>query len=603
MSFLHLNNPPTDNRAALARQALTKSLDSLDSKINCLRDRLSTLSLEQRRLYASLESCRGLLSPIRRLLPEILQEIFCHCLPTAHNAVMSAEEAPLLLGRVCSRWRRVAHSTPELWASIHIVATIPPHPSSPEVRQAIALRHAVAVWLSRSGTLPLSISLISFDFDHLLCGSMTAYQTRPYFDLVAHYAHRWRSIHFTVYRFHWVEFFDRFDASEVPLLESLHINSYNNPAPQDIIPTMSKPNSILRAPRLHALSIPSYSKDIPKLGIQLQNFTGLSIKDSYLLPPREIVKILGHCPNLRTCAISTWSPPSRLGGHAPSPVEPIVAVVIPKLESLAVSGGTSIRRYTNQLLKTLVTPALRHLSIPLPPQPAGSATSEPDDICGSLSSFLRHLIDPLEELQLKSRTLAPRSIADILSLVPGLKRLSFSGCRTSSRAIQEEALPSPRAHDFVLAQLTPGNDWGGICGSQPDDQYSRTPTSLCPKLEVLHYMNAEFLDNEFLDFLRSRTIDHRQHSVSHIRMVSVHFHRREQDSAKEMDLDLRRGIEALERKTGVRVDCRYNISRPTPGPRPLQPIIMTYSPFDGLPPTVPSYQASGTGSGYHYLGF
>ncbi|KAF9444239.1 hypothetical protein P691DRAFT_677985, partial [Macrolepiota fuliginosa MF-IS2] len=171
-----------------------KSLDSVDSKINCLRDRLSTLSLEQRQLRASLESYKGLLSPIRRLHPEILQEVFCHCLPITHNAVMSATEAPLVLGRVCSRWRRIAYSTPELWASIHIVIIIPPRPSSCQAQQAIALQHAVAVWLSRSGTLPLSISLVDPDlYPHQPQSPTTAMndQIRSYLDLIAPYAHRW----------------------------------------------------------------------------------------------------------------------------------------------------------------------------------------------------------------------------------------------------------------------------------------------------------------------------------------------------------------------------------------------------------------------------
>ncbi|KAF9444965.1 hypothetical protein P691DRAFT_676615, partial [Macrolepiota fuliginosa MF-IS2] len=122
MLLFRTNNSPTDNESALARNALAKSLGSInliDNEISHFQDRLETLSLEQQQLYASLETYRGSLAPVRRLFPEILQEVFYHCLPTAHNAVMSATEAPLLLGRVCSQWRRVAYSTPKLWASIH----------------------------------------------------------------------------------------------------------------------------------------------------------------------------------------------------------------------------------------------------------------------------------------------------------------------------------------------------------------------------------------------------------------------------------------------------------------------------------------------------
>ncbi|KAJ7115384.1 hypothetical protein C8R44DRAFT_629399, partial [Mycena epipterygia] len=58
---------------------------------------------------------RALISPMRALPPEILQEIFMACLPQRHNAIMHADHAPLLLGRVCSDWRTISISTAILW--------------------------------------------------------------------------------------------------------------------------------------------------------------------------------------------------------------------------------------------------------------------------------------------------------------------------------------------------------------------------------------------------------------------------------------------------------------------------------------------------------
>ncbi|KAF9447522.1 hypothetical protein P691DRAFT_671371, partial [Macrolepiota fuliginosa MF-IS2] len=299
---LATNDPPTDGEAALIRKAYTRSLDnikSIDNEITRLQDRLTALSLEQRRLGVSLEMRRSLLSPARRLLPEILQEIFCHCLPTAHNAVMSVREAPLILGRVCGQWRQIAYSTPKLWASIHIVAVLP-DTSSPSQKLAIALRYAISAWLSRSGVLPLSISLAIRVFDPYPSFGVTPpkrnNRVRPYLNLIAPYAHRWLSINFSIYDFDWAEFFDRFHASEVPLLENLEIDGFvEDITSQDI--SLSGANSILHAPRLHVLSIPWDTNRILELGIQWQKITGLDLGGS---PVQTVIKVLRSCPNLRT---------------------------------------------------------------------------------------------------------------------------------------------------------------------------------------------------------------------------------------------------------------------------------------------------------------
>ncbi|KAJ7646476.1 hypothetical protein FB45DRAFT_712843, partial [Roridomyces roridus] len=48
------------------------------------------------------DSHTALVSYPRRLPVDIVREIFVACLPAHRNAVMSAQEAPLLLSRICS---------------------------------------------------------------------------------------------------------------------------------------------------------------------------------------------------------------------------------------------------------------------------------------------------------------------------------------------------------------------------------------------------------------------------------------------------------------------------------------------------------------------
>ncbi|KAF8233332.1 hypothetical protein L208DRAFT_1120976, partial [Tricholoma matsutake] len=57
---------------------------------------------------------RALLSGAHRLPLELVQKMFFNCPPTDRNAVMSFTEPPLILGRICSSWRQIALSTPQL---------------------------------------------------------------------------------------------------------------------------------------------------------------------------------------------------------------------------------------------------------------------------------------------------------------------------------------------------------------------------------------------------------------------------------------------------------------------------------------------------------
>lgn len=103
----------------------------------------------------SIANLRSLLSPIRRLPPEILTEIFQYCLPPDKFIRPSPYEAPLLLTHVCSAWRNACLANPLLWRSLEITngtGTLDMN----HRRNVSALTH---MWFSRAGTCPLSFSV------------------------------------------------------------------------------------------------------------------------------------------------------------------------------------------------------------------------------------------------------------------------------------------------------------------------------------------------------------------------------------------------------------------------------------------------------------
>ncbi|KAJ6602106.1 hypothetical protein B0H10DRAFT_1757678, partial [Mycena sp. CBHHK59/15] len=90
-------------------------LKCLDDEITYLQKALEKLTEEHDRLGAYVDTHKALISPVRQLPLDILQEIFVACIPTHRNCVMHATEVPVLLGRICSSWRIISLSTPRLW--------------------------------------------------------------------------------------------------------------------------------------------------------------------------------------------------------------------------------------------------------------------------------------------------------------------------------------------------------------------------------------------------------------------------------------------------------------------------------------------------------
>jgi hypothetical protein len=170
-SYLRTNYAPTsqekDAIEALCADPL-RDIQRLDEEINKLQEEMARLLQRREELQTFVDDHRMLLSPIRQLSPEVLQRIFLECVtadlhPIYHAEyypVMLAAQAPMLLGRVCSAWRRIGYGTAELWNVLHIAI---PNPEKCEADRLLATLRLEALkdWLGRTGSLPLHISLFA----------------------------------------------------------------------------------------------------------------------------------------------------------------------------------------------------------------------------------------------------------------------------------------------------------------------------------------------------------------------------------------------------------------------------------------------------------
>ncbi|TDL18135.1 hypothetical protein BD410DRAFT_793627 [Rickenella mellea] len=126
---------------------------------------------------------------IQILAPEILSEIFQYCFPEDdyRRSTRRLDHAPLLLGRVCSRWRTVSLSTPDLWCNFSIGQYPPVFVA--DCRKDL---DATRVLIARSASRPLSIFI---QYDRNYSGRDLLPEI---FDMIVSQSWRWKEIDMTV---------------------------------------------------------------------------------------------------------------------------------------------------------------------------------------------------------------------------------------------------------------------------------------------------------------------------------------------------------------------------------------------------------------------
>ncbi|KAJ7685720.1 hypothetical protein DFH06DRAFT_49472 [Mycena polygramma] len=175
------------------------------------------------------------------LPPEILAEIFLHCLPQA--GFPSPTTAPLVLCGVCRRWRDVAIGTSALWSSLSIDFDRMSNPGPMTDPNPV-----YQTWLSRARGAPLSLLLQQEDFDGYVAIDDREALARSVVELSG----QWRSIQVGVRQ-------DLANAlfpitETYPLLEDLNISP---PDHQDNLAI-----SIFHAPQLREVTISRYNMHI-----------------------------------------------------------------------------------------------------------------------------------------------------------------------------------------------------------------------------------------------------------------------------------------------------------------------------------------------------
>lgn len=146
------------------------------------------------------------LPPVLQLPSEILAEIFMHMF--RYNKIECwVAKTPMVLGEVCSTWRAVAWSIPQVWCTLSLEFF--PDEGQDYSNTKIAL---LQEWLSRTKNLPLSMT-ITLGNKNYLPGINQA------MDILARSADRWKNVRFDLD--HWFKEDRCFVPTQFPLLESI----------------------------------------------------------------------------------------------------------------------------------------------------------------------------------------------------------------------------------------------------------------------------------------------------------------------------------------------------------------------------------------------
>ncbi|TFK46811.1 hypothetical protein OE88DRAFT_862890 [Heliocybe sulcata] len=318
--------------------------------------------------------------PICRMPPEVMSRIFIECLPAGDIVIPSPSEAPLLVSQVCGLWRDIAHATPQLWCSICLDLT----------RRHFHYSSGLLAWLSRSGELPLSISLMS---------GGNRCDIKPCLEALIPFASRWRELNLAGSTDSMAPL-RSLQASSLLLLESLEIGIVNSGA------TLANEFTVFEsAPRLQRFSLHSIGflfisepepfpwQSLTRLHLVCSAFSG------------QCLQILGECTELTYCELSLEYT-DRFVDYP--------RVTVPRLEALKVRADLA-----DTLLECLVLPALRTLKI----RPTHCGV--PDFASRALSNLVRRSGCALETLSVDASIINAADIFETLPLVPGLRSLSM----------------------------------------------------------------------------------------------------------------------------------------------------------------------------------
>ncbi|KAK1226907.1 hypothetical protein PQX77_010123 [Marasmius sp. AFHP31] len=256
-------------------------LKSYQSEVNRLKARIMVLQHKGKILKEKRAKYTSLLSPIRRMPPEVLVEIF-ERVCSEETIRVSRSPAIVVLANVCGRWRQIVLSTSRLWSTIRLRLNNRWFPSGGGKLKR--LEYLVNLFLERSRRKSLSLTLQTVDGPSQQISDEQLDQALSAIKGLFHNSDRWRALcctHTLLQRPALQKIRNR-----VPALERLEIVSEFGDQTDPLFDT---------CPSLTSLNITADNWSEHDFPFPFYQLNSLSICNSWTLPT---INILRSCTNL-----------------------------------------------------------------------------------------------------------------------------------------------------------------------------------------------------------------------------------------------------------------------------------------------------------------
>jgi len=524
--LLRNNELPLESQLQETRQLRSRANEDLlhiDTEIQCLM-------AKREQVQRSLDIYNIILSPARRLLPDILREIFYHSIGRTYP-LLSATEAPMILTRVCRLWRSVALSSPRIWTRLHI--PLPGDPRSAlnlvvnnaqalelrrqEFSKTMALRcQAVKEWLDRSGSCPLFLSIAyPFNYNPPIDNNGGAEEddvAGPLFQIIRPYAPRWEHLCLSMPLSIYQKLETKIPLDRLSRLRSFIVSIWS------LGSSLGAPLRIIELPSLKKLSL-NWSELTHNLGRHRNYWYHLTdICFESPVPDTDLLELLRQCHNLINLEVNMQILWDRQKGRGLN----LTRVLLPHLERLKLRESRSASPAT----LALYAPSLKLLHYRCPfryEDDLGSMNERRLSRPEALIQLISNAAASLQALSIDPQTFEPEHVLECLRLAVHVKDLTFGDNFLGPES--EEDVPHHDSFDLEAFTVPTTESESSTTSSMPlQNEF------LLPKLESLE-LNEDYTigDDKIRRILMSRIDAAQRRLTSPLRHVYIQFWRKKEE--------------------------------------------------------------------------